>query len=312
MYSYVYYKHYTEASYDVAHLYEHLVVHAFMAHLESKGFPAGLVGDVSGETFHNVIFLRTTFYDKRVARMFDSFIESLAYGSTSAATWEVLLEELENESDVVIKPRERARIDTELAYLQALPWYDSAKKPSFDIHESGLPATPFVVRPRKKSSTLNAAISIYSTKLNNAEYVLYLGLAGLIGDAVEWRIRKVLHGYPMHDVPIVADDSLVGSRCDMRFCDDITLESITSEAQHALAIITEPGSYRLLEAYLHEHATHPYWVPYTIDYYRHTGVIAGPQYIGSYISPGHVHSVLSKLHVHVRSLEADEILPSTG
>jgi hypothetical protein len=73
----IYYLDIRRNNYEVAHLFEHLVLRGFHDLLEASGYEKylpNLFGWVSGDTYRNFVFIRFLFYDKEVERLFHAFM----------------------------------------------------------------------------------------------------------------------------------------------------------------------------------------------------------------------------------------------
>ena len=66
-----------DIQHDLAHLYEHLVLHRFLRISEEHGFHPALIGWLVGDTFTECIYLDVGFYDPDVLSLFNKHIEHI-------------------------------------------------------------------------------------------------------------------------------------------------------------------------------------------------------------------------------------------
>ncbi len=307
LYTYIHHKEYKGASWDVAHLYEHLVTRSFQSHLESLGVNPGLIGSLSGDTFEHIIFLNATFYDKSVADTYEHFMKTSA--PTDSSFIPQALREIESEEKETFTLARDGEFDSQLASLAALPWVDNAKTASGVVDESTtLPDAPFVIK-RSAKDFRDIVVSTYvkSDDLDEDGQVLFLRLSVIIGDIIGYTIRKELPGaYHVGLSPISKVNANMGSTQRIRFPRNVTLRQIQETAEQALLDINVQQAMPLISAQLDEFADRATWRNIVVDYYRHTGILTNNNHISSLATPERITSIISKLKVHVHTMNEDE------
>ena len=70
------YKVISDYDFQIAHVYEHIFISAFLQLIKEKGFQIGLFGWICGEIFDDVIMIEVGFYDKKARALFDEYLET--------------------------------------------------------------------------------------------------------------------------------------------------------------------------------------------------------------------------------------------
>lgn len=301
LYTYIHHKEYKGASWDVAHLYEHLVTISFQSYLESLGMHPGLVGNTSGDTFEQVVFLRATFYDKHVANAYEHFLTAPSLINTSYTPQ--ALAEIETEEQESFSLRNKKEFDAQLALLISSPWVDNSQAKSTEIDESSLlPQSPFATKKSAKDFQ-DVVVAIYAdnSNLDEDEQTLFLRLSAVLNDVISYAIRKEQSGsYHIGLSPISKDDGTMGSTQHIRFKRPVELKRIQEIAEQALHNITKQANMPLIIAHFNEFGGHTTWKNFIIDYYKHTGIVTSNEHIASLATAERTASIIAKLSVHVR------------
>jgi len=173
LFTYVHHKEYSNTSWDVAHLYEHLVTHAFQSYLNSLNIYPGLIGHVSGDTFEHIVFLNATFYNKQVADAYERFLAtSILVDIPSIA--QILLE-IEAEEKVTFTIRDKAKFDEQLRSITTEPWISNDSLASRFVDETAAPE--IVLRAKRTAEEFrDGVVGIYADvdDLDNDEQTLFL------------------------------------------------------------------------------------------------------------------------------------------
>jgi hypothetical protein len=308
LYTYVHHKEYNGLSQTVAHIYEHLVIHSFHAHLESLNIHPGLIGSVSGETFEHVIFLNAIFYDKKVSDTYESFLASPTL--VDIASLQQMILECETEDKVALTLEDRVMFDRQLDSLMSTPWTNNSLVETHYVDETSTSEAIFQTK-RTAKDFKDVALGFYADTdaLDQDEQTLFLRLSVIVGDIIEVAIRKELHGvYCVGRAPISIDDAAMLSATHLRIKKNIPLTSIKKAAQDALSTIDVQSVMPLIAAHFEEFADRATWKTFVIDYYRHTGILTNNPAISSLATQERIESIFSKLKIHVRTMrKGDEV-----
>lgn len=308
-YSYIHQKEYSETSWDVAHLYEHLFTYAFQSYLQSIGLHPGVSGSISGDTFEHIIFINAIYYDKRVADAYNYFLSTPTLVNTSFTSQALL--EIETEEKITLTTKNKARLDAQLHSLILKPWMENTSLPSNTILDTKITSTPEEVfevnRTAKKYRDVIVGIYADINRLDDSEQVLFLRLSIIIGDIINYAIRSKLHSlYHFGSSPISKDREIMGNMHHFRFSRKVSLKLIKETAEDALHTIDIQSAIPLITAQFDEFANSAVWNSVVVDYYYHTGILTNTKHISSLATPQRVMSILSKIEIHVRAMHHND------
>jgi hypothetical protein len=302
LYTYIHHKEYEGVSQDVAHIYEHLVIYSFHAYLESLGIHPGLIGSVNGNTFEHIVFIHTSFYDKQVADAYEHFLRSPELVDLTLIPRMLL--ECEAEDKVTFTLQDRDKFNAQLKSLIAMTWVNNDSVVAYSIDET---STPEVVLQTKRAAKdfRNIALGYYveNDALDQDEQTFFLRFSVIVGDIVDFAIRKELHGsYCIDRAPVSIDggtSTIMSSGTHLRLKKNVPLKLIKKTAEDALHAIDVKSAMPLIAAQFEEFADRATWRTLAIDYYRYTGILTNTTHISSLATPERVASIISKLKIHV-------------
>jgi len=297
--TYVHQKEYAASSYDVAHLYEHIVIHSFYNYLESHHIQPGLVGYIGGETFEGIIFLNTTFYDQRVADLYEEFLSKKL--EINDALILHTLRELEAEDKINLIVQDKASFDQQLSSLVMTPWTNNNQTSSGMLKVPELPVSPFVTKKIAKDFR-TVIIGMYgnSEDFDEDEMILLLRLLVIIGDILHIEMRQKLETFYVDDSPVMADNEYTGSTYHFQLAKNVSLQAIKDIIEKKLTTFDIAISMPFITMQFDEFSKRSSWNDKVIDYYRYTGIVTNNAHIASLATPERIMSVVSKLKVHVR------------
>lgn len=306
LYTYIHHKEYSGASWDVAHIYEHLVTRSFQSYLESLNIHPGLVGHVSGDTFEHVVFLNATFYDRQIADAYEHFLATPELIDITFVPQALL--ECETEEKVSFTLQDKAKLDEQLQALITELWTNNDSISQTFINETADAEEIFQTkRVAKEFRDVNVGIYVDSDDLDEKEQALFLRLSALIGDVIYFALRKKLPGsYYITSSPISKDTAIIGNMHHIRFKRSTSLKSIKGVAETAISDIDVKSVMPLVVAQFEEFADRATWKASVIDYYRHTGIVTNTVYISSLATPERISAILPKIKIHVRSILKDD------
>lgn len=302
--TYVHQKEYTSASYDVAHLYEHLVIHSFYTYLESHQVQPGFIGYVGGETFEKVVFLQASFYNKRIADLYEKFLSKPIVADDSFILH--ALRELEAEDRVSLTVRDKASFNQQLQSLITTTWIDNNSVISSSMLEvAKLPDSPLETKKIERDFR-EVLVGIYAenSDLDNNERTLLLRLLAILGDTIHLEMRQKLHCAYVEDPAVMADNEYIGNTYNLRFNKKIPLRTIKNLVEAKLLNMDIDSIMPLINAQFEEYSQRSSWNDKVIDYFRYTGIVTSNAYIASLATPDRIATVISKLKIHVRVTRA--------
>ncbi|HMI09192.1 MAG TPA: hypothetical protein VK497_02230 [Candidatus Saccharimonadales bacterium] len=306
LHTYIHHKEYSGASWDVAHIYEHLVTRSFHAYLESLNIHPGFIGHISGDTFERIIFLNATFYSQQIADAYKHFLAKSELVDISFVPQMLL--ECETEEKVIFTLQDKVKFNEQLRTLVAEPWVNNDSVPQSFINETTNPEILLQVkRAAKEFRDVSVGVYVDVNDLDNEEQVLFLRLSALIGDVIGYVIRKELHGsYYIASSPISKDTNIMGSTHHIRFQQSTSLKSVQEIAEAAINDIDVQSVTPLVLAQFEEFSDRATWRTFVIDYYRHTGIVTNTAFIASLATLERIGAILSKVKIHVRPIQKSD------
>jgi hypothetical protein len=98
----------------------------------------------------------------------------------------------------------------------------------------------------------------------------------------------------------------MGNTHHLSFKRNTSLKSIKGVCEVAISNINIESAMPLITAQFEEFANHATWKSFSIEYYRHTGIVTNPAYITSLATPERISAILPKVKIHVRSIQKGE------
>lgn len=296
--------------YEVAHLYEHLVVASFNEYLKNRGYPYHLYGWLGGKTFRDVIFLEHGFYDEELGSV---LADSLA--SDDRISLDLLDSELariQAESLSVIKAINRDDMMRQLDQLNARQFIDHASHGFKSYVAPYQPAdTPPVIElmyaPKKFRSITMAA---HFDDPSPQGMIAFLRLEPLILDALDIAIRGI-HGYAYDSTAVIrqttsGEMSIVAiydmPRNGMR-ASQIKALADSSIQQLIAEIQSHPDA---LTRYIQAFAATPNWHGFPIRYFKYTRIVTSRDAIAKVFTPERIIDILSRIRVHTQTTTDDD------
>ncbi len=302
----LYSKPLNDVGWDVAHLYEHLVIARFKKYVHDKGYSGALYGWVSGETFPAVIFIEAGFYDPAVKSLFDTFMQSEADARIDLSMLDHELERLQAEEQAVVKKIDLLQLKSDLLRLDAQPFLDHEKTTSASLalattnkhtgSSLALEPTPnlFV------TNTVIVSLSDASTEDNALFLRLTPPLFAIIEEAVNAAGGYVLtyedtpsYNQSRHGVYEVAQVSFRSTRYDS--------EALGTELTKAIACFDAHSRLDALNAYREGFEKTETWSTLPIDYYRSTGILTSRHQIATNFTPEKVTDVIRRVIVTIEN-----------
>jgi hypothetical protein len=306
LYTYIHHKEYADASWDVAHVYEHLITRSFQSYLESLNINPGLIGHVSGDTFEHIIFLNATFYDQQVADAYEHFLTKPELIDTSYISQMLL--ECEAEEKISLVFQDKVKFDEQLQALITELWTNNDSISQTFTNETASVEDIFEIkRAAKESRDVSVGVYVDVDSMDGEERALFLRLSALVGDMIGFALRKELDGsYYVASSPISKDDAIMGNTHHLRFKRNTSLKSIKEVCEAAINDINIELAMPFIMSQFEEFADQATWKTFAIDYYRHTGIVTNTEYIASLATRDRISAILPKVKIHVRDIQKDD------
>lgn len=296
--------------FDVAHIYEHLIIQTFRRSLRDLGFSQYLFGWVNGETFHDVLFIEYGIYNPKIEKAFKKFMSK---------PQRINFEYLDNEL-VRIQAEEMRTIDAldKDALIEQLRHLDN--EPFLD-HDHNI-ETVFTQRPtdhapseiismhNSKSDFKDITVMLGAQNMTAEEKLAYLRFAPILHEVIDdclfalgayaanssWAIDKPTHnGMLIAAIHTIRRGSYTNKQVEQGLLD--SLSALKTDLQN------HPKE---LRHYIDGFVTTPNWNSFPIDYYRHTGIITSKKNIAKSFTPAILNTLIPKIKVSVSNTSQND------
>lgn len=298
LHTYVHLKETPTASWDVAHVYEHLFIRSFYSYAEKQGISAGVIGFTLAATFENAIFIDAGFYNKYAADLYTSFI---ATGSLDMGLLDDAIAECQAEERSLFTVTDQAALQQQLTELAAIPWQAST-----DIQSKKYDPTdkkvPNVITQRKSANSFRTIkVGVYLENPTLEEALLWLRLSVIVSDTVLCAMREKYNSYFLESHPTADRQQYVVSTTEHRIRKGTPTRDITTYVQSVIAEFDVDANMPYITDHFNELPRQPLWKSLSIDYYRSAGYIANLDTISSLATAENIKSLLGRLRVKVRA-----------
>lgn len=294
-----------DADFEVAHLYEHLVIATFKARLEKHGFSRYLFGWMSGEAFSDVMFIEYGVYDQAVETLLREFIASNQRYDRALIDQELL--RIQSEVSSTLGEIDRDKLMGALDELEHLDFID---------HRSDI-ATSFISSPKKRGTSeilpltrnkkkfRTIALSFGLREMSAADMGIFMRLRPLILDACDDFMfttgayaGEVTQGFNLPDNDGLA---VIASYTTMRGQTVAAMEAGVRESleQLVFALKEHPTA---LKKYYDGFQSTPNWHTFAIEYYRYAGVLASRKEIARASTIDSLLSLLERLELRAQEM----------
>lgn len=284
---------------DVAHIYEHLLIYEFKKYLLYHGVNPDLFGWISGETFENRIFIEAAFYNSEYSRLLNSFMNDLpsfSERSIKTATESVEVEEkghfIGSTSDLMSD-------------------IEKLKNISFNLNSTSGSSTPFKSLIRKSTRDFrDITISIESSELTFDEQKIFLRLRPILSDIINNYLLTNNIIYSRDVSPVHRD----GDKERLKFIAIITarnisgsLSGLANNIRHYIENYPIGQHWNDFHSHFSGFASEQLWKNSSIEYYRYTGIITNPEEILRLATIERIENILSKIEIKMRSTRTEDI-----
>ena len=279
-----------DTQWDVAHLFEHLLINSWHVNVVQNQYSDALFGWTRGGTFEDYIFLDVAFYDGHVAELFDTFIHSKP--SFTIAEIEKSLAEIgaEEKAEFIITDMIALRqVLEKLSHRLALGGF--ADNPSQE--------NPILILSKKKASRYrDIALTVTGNGLSDVEQMLFLRIKVLLIDIISCAMSRSYASYGRgHSALVRRDESIAYmSKITLKRSQG-TLARFTDNLRASIHDFPVEENWPQIAAHMKVYASEPLWRAVSIDYYRETGIIATPIEIANLATRENVQTLLSKVTV---------------
>lgn len=299
LYSYIYQKKTTDCSWDIAHLYEHAFVYEFYSYLSKNGVDPAVFGWLDAQTFEHSIFIFGAFYNKKIADLFNQFITQ---NNVPNIPIEKIVKELGVEDNVIYTINNEKEAKSQLEIMNKLPWIDVESLTSADhIDESQNIFSP-LSKGKSAKSYKKLIISFYVDKGNSTENALFIRYSVIIDDiiSIALYLNTICHG--LESSPVYEGDKSNLTRIkSVAFQKTISIDLVKMICEKAIKDFDVENNYQYIKDHFTTFAEQPTWRDFSIEYFRHTGILASNKYISSLCTVKNIKSLMSKIKIKVNN-----------
>lgn len=283
---------------NVAHLYEHLLIAGAKKYLEKHGFSKDFFGWISGETFEDYIFLDAFFYQKEAAECFDNYLETKPTFTDSDIAWATKCIEAEEK---VTLHYDAANVKHALNELNSHPWNTQQSS-------TGNRAVNKIITPRPSAKDFrDISIVFGANDLTNVEQKVFLRLRPILVDITYSYLGSMMPLYERGTSPVARRGSMEKfltvytiPRINGRL---ISLQQQIEDHFHTYPINKHTKE---LTAHFSGFASEQLWKDSATEYYRYTGIVTTTDEIASLATSETIAAILRKLYIRIRSATAHD------
>lgn len=283
---------------DIAHLFEHLIIRMSRDHLHENGYSRDFLGWFSGATFDECLFLDASFYQAEAAQVFDNFMQNIPVPTSKQLENSIKTVEAEEKSHFQIS---KEQLSHEMAKLARRPWNESYSQT--DTAEADKNIT---LRSGTKDFR-DVSIIVMSESLSLEEKKLLMRLRTIIIDVINNKLLYDYAAYSRGDSPLYIRDNIG------KF---LSVYTVTRAPGRLTGLAAELTSYindypirdheRELRIHFDTFADEALWQEMVVEYYRYGGVITTVEEIGSLASLDNVENIFKKIKIGAKTASNHE------
>lgn len=254
-----FYKDCSKNDYEVAHLFEHLVVNRIILAIQKSGHQFGY-GHIGGETFENgPVSIQLNLYEKRLYELSSDILLNTQNNSFASSEIQKAIRQLEAEeiSRAVYKLSD---IKKELSVISSLSWREKRK---FKNPEPALPRSTdkwligFTADPNSfRNINFWLQLKEKGHKNNSSRATIFFLMYDLFIEFIDDLLSSSLNGYPVGDDPIKKINQDFLGQFTVRVSRDITNENVKEELRH-LRILKGAVGYKNIKKSLNLYFSNP-------------------------------------------------------
>lgn len=278
---------------EVAHLFEHLVINGFYKLAQEQGYNTALIGWIDADTFEDRIYLDVGFYDKKVANLYASYMNNLPVFNDSEIETCMGIMMAEDRALYVVTDKEVLK--QAINELSRKGWVEEG---------SIVTQTQFGELLRSSKATAkfrDITIGIYADNLTEDEQKLFLRFEVLLNDIFTHAIGSNFNGYCRGVSPVQKDNHIISALLVCTVAKGAaTTQQIRALLEKALVDFDTSKNIDQIDAHFRAFSEVPLWKNLAISYYRWTGINTTTQEIASLANRSNIDSLLSKIKIVVR------------
>ena len=282
---------------DTAHLFEHLLIQGFYDMLPAHGYKPELIGWIDGDTFKDIIFIDSGFYEPEVAKLFDDYLMNLPEFTESLIN--KIVPGIECEGRSLAEITDMAECLSQLKALGKRKW-------CAPIDEGD--DKPHVIKLKKSSKDFgDVRLMVSSGKLTESEQKLFLRAQAIIFDITTHHIRKHFAAYILDSTGVNSlKRGYYGFGIELVTKKSIDTEDIRAAAADHIKKYPVDEGFSQIKAHFDVFATEAWLQNAPVDYYRNAGIVTTNREIADLATVEDFEGLMSKLEVTICDIEDTE------
>lgn len=288
--------------YEVAHLYEHLLIQTFIESLQDHGISRLFFGWLGGEAFRDVMFVNYNFYNPDVTKIFEQFINKTGRIDYSLIDNELL--RIQAEAVSTVDRVNTEKLIAELKRIDEAQFVNHTKEVVSESISSSDNLTSNIIQLRKaKSQFRHITVMLNAETLTLNEKVAFQRLTPIVYEMIDKQLFQLGSyqneaSFPMdtseHDGLVAVTIHTIRRRHYTTKYIEGLLKHALSETINDIRRCPEQLKY-YLDAFIHS----PNWSDGPQYFYRHSGILTSRKNIVEAFTQQTLLSILSKLQVKV-------------
>lgn len=298
LYTKYYQKDTSDTEWQIAHLFEHLLIRGFYSMLEDKHIQSDFISWTNGDTFERVLFIDALFYTEELANEFDAYATNLPMFSEEDIFY--ALATLQAEDKIIISVNDMPALQNEVNKLRKRKW----NTPMMSFTPESVPKPAILTEKRSAKDFRDIVVVTKSENLTPEEQRLLLRTRILLIDITNNTLAPISGLYQGGHSDIIRRDE------HMAFMSGYTITKGTTikEIRNTLTDAFSPEVFdleKVLKSHFDVFSNEPLWQNAPIDYFRATGIITTNQEVASLATVDRIRSIISKTSYEVWPMTAD-------
>lgn len=286
-----------DCDWNIAHIYEHLLINKSHAVFFKHGINPDLFGWISGETFEEQLFLDAGFYEEKTAFLFDEFISVPHVFSEQEVRHSIATVEQEERAHTNISATE---IQSSLHKLRTKQWNTLLEHPPKNTPKD-------VVLKKAAKDFRDITIGIAAMHLSPNEEKVFLRCRPILSDIIFTHINSLMPAYQRGTSPAIKCEH--NSKFFMIFtinkASGRMLELEASLKKHLNTYPVAPN-WEAFRAHFDGFASEELWRDSAVEYFRNTGIVTTPDEINHLATRPTIEKIFANLHIRIRTTTPDD------
>lgn len=276
---------------NVAHIFEHIVIHGFRQFLTKNGLNSDLFGWIDGETFEDLIFIRGGFYRSSTAELFDTYIKTNHLYTDSEILHAIKVVENEDKISLSYNIDELRK---EIVHLSNRSWGQ--------VNNNNKRNNKFLLSQIDGDTFNDVTLSIYAYNLSQSEKKLFLRTRTILIDIINNFLYDQISAYTRGSSSLYIEKELSGYISIYTINDkDLDIKKIQKDCKKQLSLFNVHEYYHDIYEQFTTSADEQLLQFAPLDYYRETGLITTNDEIMKLATESNISSLISKIDVVVRN-----------